>query len=739
MLSRLLSYLVLPGLVLITAGGFVFGHSLAIWTTGLGLLLVATIAAWRLAVTARQSAETEGTATQQQLSASLEAAKALADSGAEAKAAFLANMSHEIRTPLNAIMGLADLCLSSDLSAKQKNYVGKIKSASHSLLHVVNDILDFSKMEAGTLPMDKLAFDLDSVLNNLTDILGRSAEEQGIELTYDVDANIRKLLIGDPFRLCQILTHLVGNALKFSAGGNVILTIRRNLLQADGVELHFSVSDEGIGLTPEQQALLFNAFTQADSSTTRRYGGTGLGLAICKRLVGLMGGRIWVESEFGKGSTFHFTATFGEEELGDRRGVAELASTMAPYAGRKVLVVDDTHVARRFLENQLRQLGLVAECVESGEEALENLSSAESPDYLCCLVDWRMKGMDGLETIRQLRRRYGGRKAPPMILVTAYSHDAALQEIDLHIDGFLTKPTSSKHFYAEIAQHLGLPELAGPTMLGRRAADKINLAPFRGSEILLVEDVEINREVMIDLLQNAGFQVRIATNGKEALEAVQRKIPDCVLMDCQMPVMDGYEATRRLRQDPATAHLPIIAVTANAMATDRDKVLAAGMNAYVPKPINVNTLLAELVKLLPPRNEQAAVSTLAHPAGPSVEIPLLPGIDVAVGLTNVNGKTPLYVKVLGKFRDSQCQNFEADFRNVLELAQWPEVVRLAHSLKGVSRTLGAHDLGELAWSLEQAARQQDPQACQEHLIPLLVEMRKVQAGLEQLPRPENPA
>ncbi len=673
----------------------------------------------------------------------LQQANEKAMAAAEAKAQFLANMSHEIRTPLNAIIGLTELSLDSELKAKQYNYLSKIKNTSETLLNVVNDILDFSKIEAGKLTLERLPFDLDGVLNRLTDIHGRRAEEQGIELAYDIDPQITHLLIGDAFRLGQVLSNLLGNALKFSAGGSVVLSVRRRELATNSAELHFAVQDEGIGLTTAQQEQLFTAFNQADNSMTRRYGGTGLGLAICKRLVGLMQGKIWVESDYGKGSCFQFTARFGVAEHGFRHGVAELTQIMQPYAGRKVLIVDDTALARHFLANQVQQLGLVTDCVASGEAALAAVAANDAPDYLCCLVDWRMKDIDGLATIRQLRQLYlrTGKTAPLIFIVTAYSHDQALQNIDVAIDGFLSKPTSTKHFYAEIAPHLGLPELCGAGMFGRRTADRVSLAAYQGAEVLLVEDIEINQEVMLDLLEGAGLKVRVANNGSEAIAAVIENRPDCVLMDCQMPVLDGYEATRRIRQLQGFADLPIIAVTANAMNQDREKVLAAGMNAYIPKPINVNELFAELARWLPKRSPSTANDSSADtPAEPEpLVLPELPGIDATAGLMHVSGKLPLYIKVLTKFRESQGRHFGHDCRLALADEQWSEAVRLAHSLKGVSRTLGAYNLGDLAWELEQSLRDRNKQASLDNLGKALAALNEVTAGLAQLPvLPETP-
>lgn len=615
----------------------------------------------------------------------------------------------------------------SELTHQQHNYLDKIKSASKSLLHIINDILDYSKIEAGKLNMERVPFDLDTVLDNLSTLLARKAEEQGIELAYEVAPDLQELLVGDPMRLGQVLTNLLGNALKFSAGGTVVVGIHVLSREQNAIELHFCVSDEGIGLTPEQQGLLFTAFTQADASTTRRYGGTGLGLAISKRLVTLMQGRIWVESEFGAGSTFHFTARFGTQDRGQRRSLDELAANLAPWVDRKMLLVDDNPIARRVLSSQIALLGLDTDTFATGEAALAAAMRVDAPDYLACLVDWRMPEMDGLETIRRLRDLYAGRPAPLFILVTAYSHDDALRDIRDQIDGFMTKPTCAKRLYAELAAPLGLPELAGQAMLGRRAADRVELAPFRGADILLVEDVEINQEVMIDLLQSVGLKVRVANNGLEALREVALKTPDCVLMDCQMPVMDGYAATRQLRENPLYRDLPIIALTANAMTSDRDRTAAAGMNAHLAKPIDVPELYAALSTWIkPPAPEPEKPAEMA-------EMPLeLPGIDTAAGLAQTR-KLTLYLRLLAKFRDTQGRAFVSECRQAITAGDWPLATRLAHSLKGVARTLGAMELGQAAFALEEACREQNPASAEEKLGVLSRQLEQVVAGLDAHP------
>ena len=626
----------------------------------------------------------------------LRQAREVAEEATKTKSMFLANMSHEIRTPMNAIIGMSHLALKTGLDAKQRDYVQKIHNAGTALLGIINDILDFSKIEADKLTMETTAFALEDVMSNVSTVVGQKVFEKGLELLFDVDPGVPRRLLGDPLRLGQILTNLVSNSVKFTENGEVCIKVVVVELVGEKVKLEFSVRDTGIGMTPEQAGRMFRPFTQADGSTTRRYGGTGLGLTICKKLVEMMGGAIRVKSEAGTGSTFSFTAWFGIDTATDRLRVVPES-----LDGARVLVADDNSSAREVLAENLGSMTFSVDQVASGAEAVEAVrhQAAAGAPYRLVFMDWKMPGMSGVEAAREIKREAG---APAVIMVTAFGREDVRQEADeAGLDGFLVKPVSPSSLFDAIIQ-LCAPDRAVASAAGASAERRYALD---GMKVLLAEDNEINQQIAIELLEAAGASVEVARNGREAVDKVRSGAAwDAVLMDLQMPELDGISATEAIRADERFRELPIIAMTAHAMVEERERCFAAGMNDHVTKPIEPDVLYQTLLRWFrrgsgtdaPTRLERSPV---AHPAA----LPPIPGIDTAAGLKRVAGNMALYRNLLARFGEGQA-DAPAAIRAALLAGDRALAERLSHTLKGVSGNIGAAAVQAAAAELERAIR-----------------------------------
>ncbi len=655
----------------------------------------------------------------------LQEARDIAEQATISKGQFLANMSHEIRTPMNAILGMLKLMHATELNERQFDYVNKAEGAAQSLLGLLNDILDFSKIEAGKLELDPQAFSPERIFRELSVIMALNLGNKPVELLFDIDPTIPKTLLGDAMRLQQILINLAGNALKFTQSGEVVVHMRALEHQGNATRLLIGVRDSGIGIAPENQAKIFSDFSQAEASTTRRYGGTGLGLSICKRLVELMGGKLAVESVLGKGSDFYFEITLPHAEATTHSTHSAHSELPAPepetaQESMDVLVVDDNAVARELLQSMMRSLGWKVDAAAGGLEAIDRVQARarhQQSAYQVIFVDWEMPGLDGWETMAELRQLGDAFGKPICIMLTVHNRQALTQRTpheQASLNAFMVKPVTAAMIREVVSE-------ARAGRSGFRRKDRVASKAGRrliGMRLLVVEDNLVNQQVARELLVAEGAEVELADNGLAAVSALTqaRNVAPfhVILMDVQMPVMDGFTATRVIRKDLGMDKIPIIAMTANAMASDREDCLEAGMTDHIGKPFDLNYLVNMLLQksdfkpaASPDAPAPATPSGHELPAAPMVKSTLAEdgalAVDLETALSHLDGLTDLYVDLAKQFIE-ELESVVAEYDRALSASLFAEAARQMHTLKGTAATLGVMPLSLLAHDLEKICK-----------------------------------